>query len=268
MSTVLPITAPVARVCELLDDLVARFIATCRDTLPPLGKYEAEIESLNLFKIAIRNTEGVLALARRDLALLPPALAAARSCFETAVKAAWLVNADDPFDREARWLIHLASEERYLARVADRLEKIGNDVTALRNRESIIRNFRLAVDAKLPKNIARLKGTPDFEKMLEALGGENLYSFYLLLSQSTHAEHATTWNYRTGGLGTEKHIGEFVQPTNWFIPLRVCFLSFTQPSLIFLARLGGKPGEYLSEETRQMIESNIERLAENASLLH
>ena len=266
--TILPITEPVARVCTLLDNLVGKFIATCRDTLPPLGKYEAEIEALNLFKAAIRNIEGVIALARRDLILLPPALAAARACFETAVKAAWLVNADDPFDREARWLAHLASEERYLGRLADRLAKLGNNVTALRQRETTIRSFRLAVDEKLPQHVARLKGTPDFEAMLTGLAGKNLYSFYLFLSQSAHAEHATTSFYRDGGLGTEKRIGEFVKPADWFIPLRVSFLSFTQPSLVFLARLGGKPDEYLSEETRQMIEHTIQSIGENASLPH
>jgi Family of unknown function (DUF5677) len=200
---ILPTTEPVARVCTLLDDLVGKFIATCRNRPPRVVEYEAEVEALNLFKVAIRNIEGVITLARNDLILLPPALAAARSCFEAAVKAAWLVNADDQFDREARWLVHLASEERYLARVAARLEKLGYDVTDLRQRETDIRNFRLAVDKKLPQHIARLKGTPSFEEMLAALGAQELYSFYLLLSQSAHAEHQATWLYRTGGLGTK-----------------------------------------------------------------
>src|SRR5262245_36048891 len=69
---ILPTTEPVARVCALLDDLVGKFITTYRDTLH-LGRYEAEIEALNLFKVAIRNIEGVITLARSDLILLPPA---------------------------------------------------------------------------------------------------------------------------------------------------------------------------------------------------
>jgi hypothetical protein len=266
--TILPITEPVARVCVLLDDLVGKFIAAYRDTLPSFGRYESEIEALNLFKIAIRNIEGVIALAREDLILLPPALAAARACFETAVKAAWLVDADDPFDREARWLVHLASEERYCARVADRLAKLGNDVTDLRDRETKIRDFRLSVETKLPRHTARLKATPDFEKMLTALGGERLYSFYILLSQSAHAEHQATWSYRRGGLGTKKLIGEFIQPADWFFPLRVAFLSFSHACRVFLGRLGGKPEEFLSAETHQMIEDNILRIGNNASVLH
>jgi hypothetical protein len=140
--TILPITEPLTKTCELLDDLAARFLATRRETLPPLGKYEAEVEAQNLFNLAIRDLEGVLALARADLVLLPPALAAARACFEAAVKAAWLIDADDPFDREARWLVHLASEERYYARIADKFAKLGHGretlVSELRDREAAI----------------------------------------------------------------------------------------------------------------------------------
>jgi hypothetical protein len=59
-----------------------------------LGKYEAEIEAWALFNLAIRHIDGVIALARHDLILLPPALMAARAGFEAAIKAAWLVDAD------------------------------------------------------------------------------------------------------------------------------------------------------------------------------
>jgi hypothetical protein len=69
--TILPITGSIKSVCELLDGVVGDFIATCRERLPPL-RYEAEIEALNLIKMAMRNVEGVMALARRDLILLPP----------------------------------------------------------------------------------------------------------------------------------------------------------------------------------------------------
>jgi hypothetical protein len=80
MSIILPTTEPVARACGLLDDLVSKFISIW-ETLPPIGKYEANLEALNLFKVAIRNIEVVITLARHDLVLLPPALAAARACF-------------------------------------------------------------------------------------------------------------------------------------------------------------------------------------------
>jgi Family of unknown function (DUF5677) len=268
--TILPITEPLAKTCELLDDLVARFLATRRETLPPLGKYEAEIEAQNLFNLAIRHLEGVLALARTDLVLLPPALAASRACFEAAVKAAWLVDADDPFDREARWLVHLASEERYCARIADRFIKLGHGretlVSSLREREAKIKTFRVAVEAKLPKHVTRLKRSPSFEEMVGSLGGEGLYSFYILLSQSSHAEHQATWSYRAGGLGYEKRVGEFIKPADWRLPLRNCFLSVGRPGEIVLSRLGGKPERFLSAETQERVEKSLNEIGGNVSL--
>jgi hypothetical protein len=266
--TILPITKPLARVCVLLDDLVTKFIAACRETLTPLGKYEAEDEAQNLFKLAIRNLEGVVALARNDLILLPPALAAARACFEAAVKGAWLIDADNPFDREARWLVHLASEERYLARVANELGKLKRDVTTFRQQERTIRDFRLVVEERLPRHIARLKGSPSFKEMVTSLGGESLYSLYILLSQSSHAEHQATWLYRSGGLGTAARIGEFVKPADWWLPLRISFLSISHPGQVLLARLGGNPDHFLRSEMRRQIEESIRDIGNDVSDPH
>jgi hypothetical protein len=264
-NTVLPITPAIATACDRLEEFVGLFIAVCRDTLPPLGKYEAEIEALNLFKLAVRNIEGVVALARCDLVLLPPALVAARASLEAAVKGGWLVDADDPFDREVRWLAHLASEERYLNRVADKLSNAGLDAARWRNRAAIIRDFHLNVSNKLPKGVSGLSGTPSFEAMLGGLGGEQIYPFYILLSQTTHGEHASTWLFRTEGIGTQKRVGEFVKPSDWWLPLRVCFLALTRPGHICLARLGGDPDRYLDENTVQHIEAQIEGILRGKS---
>jgi hypothetical protein len=173
------------------------------------------------------------------------------------------VNADDPFDREARWLVHLASEERYLnriSRIADRSPRLKWDVAGLREEEKSIRRFRLAVEAKLPPHIRRLERSPTFDAMLAELGGEALYLFYVRLSQTAHGEHAATWLYRAGGLGTEKRSGEFITPSDWFIPLRVGFLSFASPAQIFLGRVTGSAEKYLSDELREKIEEMLSRI--------
>jgi hypothetical protein len=264
-NTVLPITPAVATACDRLEEFVGLFIAVCRDTLPPLGKYESEIEALSLFKLAARDIEGVVALARRDLVLLPPALAATRASLEAAVKGGWLVDADDPFDREARWLAHLASEERYLNRVADKLSNAGLDAVRWRNRAALIKDFHLGVSNKLPRRVSRLSGTPSFDTMLTGLGGEQIYPFYILLSQTTHGEHASTWLYRTEGLGTQKRVGEFIKPSDWWLPLRVCFLALKGPGHICLARLGGDPDRFLDENIMQRIEEQIEGILRGQS---
>jgi hypothetical protein len=260
---ILPTTQAVERICSALDALLAVFIAAYQNTIPPLGKYESEVEALNLFKLAIRNLEGVIQLARHDLVLLPPALAASRACFECAVKAAWMVNADDPFDREARWLAHLASEERYCKRIVEKLANTNVDVSHMLAHETQLSRFRLDVEALLPRETKRLLRMPTFDQLLEDLGGDRLYAFYILLSQSTHAEHAGTWLYRSGGVGTYKEIGEFIDARQWAIPLRVCFLSFSHPARLFLQRVGGDPERFITERKTQEIEDLITALAKD-----
>jgi hypothetical protein len=144
--------------------------------------------------------------------------------------------------------VHLASEERYLSRLANELSETEQNVTVshqlrkvrfglaeqFRKEEASVRDFRLKILEMLPRHIGRLKGMPTFKDMLASVGGHELYSFYVSLSQSAHAEHHATWLYRTGGLGTAKRIGEFVKPEDWYLPLRTSFLSFTHPCRIFL----------------------------------
>ena len=240
-----------------------------------LRKYEAGKEARNLFNLAIRHIDGVIALARHDLVLLPPALMAARAGFEAAIRPVWLVDADDPFDPEARWLVHLASEERYLWRSANELSERAQNVTVphhlkevwltradqLRKNEASVRDFRVKVAEMLPRHIVRLKGMPNFKDMLASVGGK-LYSLYVGLSQSAHAEHHATWLYRTGGLGIEKRTGEFVKPSDWGLPLRTCFLNFTHPCRVFFARLGGNPDGFLDADTHQMVEDVIEAIGD------
>jgi hypothetical protein len=180
--TVLPITPAIACACDLLDEFVGNFITACLKILPLLGKYEAEVEAFNLFRLAIRDVEGVIELARSDLALLPPALAAARACFENAVKACWLVDADNPFDREARYLNHLKSEERYLQKVAERIEDTELK-ERLRRQELVVHEFRIGIQNKMPKHIKLLPGTPSFEEMLQSVEGKPVYPFYMMLSK-------------------------------------------------------------------------------------
>jgi hypothetical protein len=104
--------------------------------------------------------------------------------------------------------------------------------------------------------------------MVGSLGGEALYSFYILLSQSSHAEHQATWLYREGGLGYGKRVGDFIKPTDWWLPLHVCFLSISRPGQVILSRLGGKPESFLNSEARQRVEESLEVIGNNNSMHH
>jgi hypothetical protein len=126
MTVILPTTPEVELVCDELEKGIGSFLNS-RSTVPLLGRYESQVEALNLFYLALRDIEGVVALARTDLVLIPPALASARAGFEAAVKSLWMVDAYDPFECDSRWLAHLKAEERFHNRIAARFDEIGKD---------------------------------------------------------------------------------------------------------------------------------------------
>src|SRR4051812_35759214 len=105
---VMPPSRPILRAAMLLEDAVGHFLRA-RITLPPLGKYESHLESLQLSYLLIRHVEAVVALARTDLVLLPSAMCCCRAAFESAIKIIWMLKPDDPFEQESRWLAHLKS---------------------------------------------------------------------------------------------------------------------------------------------------------------
>ena len=49
-----------------MDNAISRFLRAC-DTLPPLGKFESEIEAIKLFNLVVRNIEAIVELAKADL---------------------------------------------------------------------------------------------------------------------------------------------------------------------------------------------------------
>jgi len=259
MATILPITREIEAACRELYRAVGLFL-DARKTLPPLGRYESEVEAVNLFTMAIRHIEGVVALAREDLVLLPPALAAARAAFETSVKAAWMINVDDPFEREIRWLAHLKGEERFLERTSRYLADLGLESETLPSLHDKIRSFRVAVVGALPPGVAELPRSPSFEDMLKAVGGDELYVIYMKLSQYVHAEHAATWLYRSRGLGTEKRLGEFIKADDWYLPLRVCWLSLGQPGRVLLERTGASRAAFLDPDHQSRVVNAIEQV--------
>jgi hypothetical protein len=204
-------TSEMLSACADIDVQIEIFLEA-RQSVLPLGEYEAHMEADCLFKLAIRQVEGVLELARKDVVLLPPAAVAARAAYETAVKAAWLVNMDDPMDREARWLVHLASEERYLRKAVHRMGQPVRPDDSMLLRAERLRSFIEAVDREIPVGVTRLQRTPTFEQMLESIGGTARYVLYMETSQFMHAEHAATWLYRRGGVGTARNSESLSSP--------------------------------------------------------
>ncbi len=249
-----PPSAEVLAACHQLDRAVGRFL-DARQRLQ-VGRFEADIEACLLFNLVARHVEAVISLARTDLALLPAAYATARSAFETATKAAWMVDSDDPYAREARWLAHIAEEERVYQRAAGRSPDTATRANYLSYAEQL-RGFRTAVHAALPSNVSLPKGNPSVEEACRLIGGERLYSLYIYLSQFVHGGHLATSLYRQH-LGTEKQLGEFITQGHWYVALRICWLSISHPAVVVLSRLSGSRGDYLDTAERAAIEAAID----------
>lgn len=256
---IFPPTPAILKACATLDIAIAGLLKA-RTGLRGYGNFESSIEAMNLLYLAIRQVEGVTTLARRDLVMLPAAQACARAALEISTKAAWMVDSNDPFERELRWLAHLREEER----VHERLAKRQHDTDLGRSaREStvFIRKFREAVEGVLPpgKRLP-LKHNATVDEMLAALNSEHLYVPYIHLSQFLHGGHAATWLYRQGGLGNKKRHGEFVDVAQWHLPLWVCWTSLLELGGMTLWRIGHQGRSFLTADVTARAKSILDEI--------
>lgn len=214
---VLQPTPEILKLSDVIDQGVVGFI-NARFTVPQSGKWEAHVEAMLLLNLAIRDIEAILELAQTDLVLLPAANILARAVFEIMVKSAWMVQPDDPYQREVRWLVHLEEDARLNEQIATRVGKFGGDARIFQERGITLRDFVDGVSAKLPVGYRKPPRNPNVEDMLESIGQKKMYSVYRLLAAYVHGGHASTWLYRQH-LGTNKEIGEFIAPAEWHLPL-------------------------------------------------
>jgi len=213
---------------------------------------------MKLLNLVVRDVEAITELARLDLVLVPAANVLARAVFEIAVKAAWMVTPDDPFDREVRWLAHLEEEERMHDRIAGKVTRLGGNPANLEKDRDTIKRFRKDVERVLPAGYSPLPGNPSVEQMLEDIGQKQVYSFYTLLCAYVHGGHASTSLYRRN-LGTFREDGEFIEPGSWHLALWMSWKNFQVICPYVLERLGATGHDYISDA--QEIESALGRLS-------
>jgi hypothetical protein len=117
----------IINVCELINGAMNRLKRLIQNATPFIGKWESDVESVNLMMLICRDLESVTLLARKNINLLPSAMILTRSIFEKAVKVMWIIQPDDPYEREIRWLAQLKTEEDHFSRLATRFHKFGID---------------------------------------------------------------------------------------------------------------------------------------------
>jgi len=254
---VIPPTQEIKDAVNLLDDLIGRFLTAGIGLT--IGEYEADAESVNLMRLVIRHVEGVILLAKEDLVLLPAALSMARTAFELGVKINWLLQPDDPFAREARWLSQLRNGEEYYKKTSDVLAKFNVDNQYFKGREKMIKEFREGITKLLPSEHKVVNKMPNLRDMLVALKDEERYVLYIHLSQYTHGSHFATEVYRKN-LGTKQVFGEHIEPSNWQVPLAACWYTMATAATLVISRLNGNVSAYITQELADKMSETLKKI--------
>lgn len=254
---IVPPSFEVRQCADVLEEATGQLLRLRHEVEGRLGRFEADLEAMLLINLIVRYIESTLVLARHDLVLLPAACVASRAAFETCARATWLLAPDDPFERECRWLAHLASEldadERSLRMVKD--SSFAHTVKA---RLDKLAEFHAAVQAQLPNGYKVPAKVPNLRRLLEEIGKEEVYLMYIRLSQYVHGTHIATRTYRKH-IGTAKQLGEYIQAGDWKIIFEVCWWSLVFSGSKFIQRATNGclsfPSRGLQERAKEVCES-------------
>jgi hypothetical protein len=240
----MPSTPAVGRVTSLLESTIQKFL-DARTTIPSMGRFESDDEAHLLIGLLIRHVEGVISLARHDLVLLPPAMAVARAAFETSVRVLWMLDPEDPFERQVRWLVGLEEYERYYDNLAKEYDKLGVESADTRGLHRLIQDFRLNVQQVLPSEYKLLPGLPNYRQILDAIGHVNGYAWYIVASNHTHPTQVATSLYRRD-FGASKEFGEFIQASDWYPVMLLCAFALHTTGAKFIERCGGNSAAFVT----------------------
>jgi hypothetical protein len=254
---IIPSTPDIEKAGNLLEEFIHQML-DARKSFPGLGEYEASIEALNLMYLIIRDIEAVIILSK-DLVFLPSAMILTRSVFEMSMKTLWMLDPQDPFDREVRWLAQLQTEEEYYDTISQQSEKLGVENSTATRMRGVISGFRMGVTKALPKPYAPISKVPSLAKMMKEIHEEHRYSFYSFLCQYSHGTHVATNVYRMG-LGTEKKFGEYVSPESWGLIFSICWYCLAKTSEKIFEVVGGDASLFLKDELIQEIQSVIQKI--------
>lgn len=193
-------------------------------------RYEAVVEAMLTVRLIIRYVEGVASVARNGVVMYPTAMVLARAAFESALRTLWMLEPDNEFDRERRYLARLEETERLNEDAARAYTDLGADEAAARHAgvAEAFRQFREAVVGKLPDAIPPQR-LPNLRAMLAESGYSSRYLLYRFASQFAHGTMYATGVYRRH-LGTAKEFGEYIEPRMWAEPLQIAWWTLHAPA--------------------------------------
>lgn len=178
------------------------------------GRWEAPKHAWALSNLILRHAEATAELARLDAALLPSALATSRASLEGAIRMSWLLEPDNEWQREARYVTMVREGVKYHSALGSSSVGGASEHATL---ASIISGHVDKVAAQLPEATVVPKAVPKIRVIAEALR-DGVYENYRTASQYTHGTDAALWLYRQD-MGTEARFGEFITQRMWALPL-------------------------------------------------
>lgn len=184
------------------------------------GKTVAQTTCLMTLPTLIGHVRAVTTLARSDLSLLPSALVASRSAFETGLRIAWVFSTAEETEAETRALRLHRETANWKIRVATHLEEsVGTD--GVRWREAAAVHEALIERAsELRDTVPALPRAASVREQLRGLNLERLYLGYRLSSEHAH-----------GGLASGGEIMEVKRehspygtywPQDWQLAVNMC----------------------------------------------
>jgi hypothetical protein len=251
MTTLLEPTRELRRLATRIDFALGQYLSV-RGNSALNSEFEAPRHGWTLSNLALRHAEATLALAKTDMVLAPTAWITARAALESAAKCLWLLEPDDEWQREARFVAFLTEGVRIKREETEGLPHIVAQSAS-------IEEFKDGVKAKLLEKRVDVPNVPSMKNILlaENLG---LAQFYVLASQYTHAAELGTRSYRKD-LGTKAVFGEFVAPKDWIQPMWIAYSSFRVTALRLVDLQGEDRGEDLELADRQVSEARDDFLA-------
>jgi uncharacterized protein DUF5677 len=205
-------------------------------------QYESSHDALNLTYVAIRHIEGILNLARSDVALVHPSMSLARAAMEVSVRALWLVDDNKPFLREQRWIALVKEEIRSRRRADSYLAgKRANAEPQFSGPANLLEDYIKKVEPLIPPDYPPVSRIPTAADMFEALKIKS-YAIYVMFSQVVHGTLWATSEFR-GGVGNARKLRDRVDENSWYIPLAFAGFTILEPLSRVLFRLGVQKGQ-------------------------
>lgn len=249
-----PPSSRLRRAAQLLDEGNSQLLAARSGLDQSLGQFESTHDGLNLLYLCIRHIDSVVVLATYDSVVWPAAITAARGAFECCVRSLWLVDADDPFEREGRWLGLLDSDveaRRRFARRADTDAVVSKSsayqltlATHFKKRHDDTRRL-LAGKGREPVSV------PKFDAMMKAARVRTSYAHYVHSSQYAHGTLWATWAFR-GDDWASRSGRESRDERDWAIALNLCGAALLDPAPRVLKRLGVSTRIFRKNYTAQL----------------